>query len=439
MAIKCILAPVPQLKWGHEHAFINLSPSIFLGPLTPQIRRKMLNDAKQKNGSDSVLRVTLESEHVIAATVQATVPEHESESRMLNAALYTYVVDLALNRFVDLLRLVDDVPDCFDRSCWYTADGDPGEESTAISLGDPNWVSPPAYASGVHPGIGLAFFVHDDWKSRVPELLRIDELDGLFATFLNDPTVGQEAHTFCEKRIEEFLRIQASEELGVPPEEVTIEYDEPKPWPGRKHALPRTIRVGVPAQYVKEDQQERAEGDIKNLYMRWFVEGSMEIYRTRLRDAERKRYIDPAQSRFLRAYQAFTNSFRMDDPFRYVARATCLEALLGLGSAELTYQLASRAGWLLKPSDSDARYALCKDVRSYYNLRSKIVHGGTYKLTDLDDHGAKLLALARKLLWKIIFDDRLRKVFFEAGKQQCDEFLRRLSIGCAGLQETGPA
>jgi len=206
MPIKYILAPLPQFKWGHQHGLVNLSSSIFLAPLIPKMRRKMLNDAKRQNASKSILRVTLESDHVIVGLV----PERESGLDMFYAAIYMDVVDLALKRFVDLLRLMDDVPDCFDRSCWYMADGNPVEQSTAISLVDPEWASPPAYASGVHPGFGLAFFIHDDWKPRTPELLRIDELDGVLTTFLNDPSVLEEAQAVCEKRIEEFLRMQAS-------------------------------------------------------------------------------------------------------------------------------------------------------------------------------------------------------------------------------------
>jgi hypothetical protein len=255
---------------------------------------------------------------------------------------------------------------------------------------------------------------------------------------MNDPTVVQEANALCEKRIEEFLRMQASEELGVPPDEVTFEWTEAEAVPGRKHAL-RTVRVVVPEQYVKNGAQEIGAGDMVSLYARWFGEASVNIYGGRLRDTERKRYIDPSQSRFLRAYQAFANSFRMDDPFRYVARATCLEALLCVDSAELSHQLASRAGWLLKPSDSEARYAIYKDVKRYYGLRSKIVHGDKYRLTDLEDCGAKLLALVRGLLLKVIFDDSLHKLFFGARKNPCNEFLLKLSIGCASLQETDSA
>lgn len=430
MPAKCILAPIPQFNWENKDS-VQLSPTIRIVCLTPTMRRKMLDTAKQQKASDTVLRVTLESEHVVVAEV----PMRESKAAMFNARLYTYVVDLALKRFVDVLRLFDDVPDCFDGSCWYTAEGNPAEESTPISLVCTEWSCQPHYACSVHPGLGLLYFLHDPWKSRSKELLQIDELDDIFTSFINDPKVPQDANALCEKRIEDFLRMQVSEELGVSPDKVTFERGEPEAGPGH-HIARRTM---VPEEYVKDDAQGEYAGDMRSLYTTWFIEAALNIYLSKLSDAERKRYIDPSKSRFLRAYQAFANSFRMDNPFRYVARATCLEALLCSGSAELTYQLATRAGWLLQPCDSEARYAIFTDVKKYYDLRSRIIHGDEYKLTDLDDYGAKLLALIRGLLGKIIVDDSLHKMFFEAGKKQCNEFLMKLSIGCAGIQKTDSA
>lgn len=436
MPAECIIAPIPQFHWSHKD-FINLSPNIFITPLIPKMRRKMLNDAKRQNASESVLRVTLESDHVIVGRV----PMCESESGMLNAALYMYVVDLALKRFVDLLRLLDEVPDCFDRSCWYTADGNPAEQSTGISLGDPNWVSPPAYASGVHPGIGLAFFINDAWKSHTPELLQIDELNELFKGFMNmeDPSIFEETITRYKMRTEEFLRVQTSDELGCSPNEVEITWGETRQPPGFKHSVFQDAVIRIPEQYADKGELQIESADLTSLCVPWLFEELARIYRRKLREIERQRYVNSAKQRFLRAYQAFTNSFRMEDPFRYVARVTCLEALLGgKDSTELTHQLASRAAWLLHPSDIEAMYATYKDVKRYYSLRSKIVHGGNYTLSELDDRGTKLLALVRGLLLKVILKDKLHNLFFECEGNRCDEFLRRLSIGCADFQDIDP-
>jgi hypothetical protein len=433
MDAKFLVAPLPQFTWELKGRFIDLSPRIFIVPITPNLRRRMLNEAKLKKCSKDALKVTLEADLVISAIV----PVREEKAALINAGLYTHVADLALKRFVDLLRLVEDVPECFGRSCWYMADDNPAEESTKITLMYPEWNCSPNYTTGAHPGLGLLFFLQEPWKSHSAGLLRIDELDRIFDDFLNDPTVIQEAHKLSIKKIEAFLREQAADEMGVPPDQVKFECREPQSTPGKQQTEIPSMNGAVPQEIANDESQGVDEMDLTGLYVPWLVQGLSYLYERRLTDAERERYVNPSQSRFLRAYQAFTNSFRMEDPFRYVSRVTCLEALLAVGSGELTYQLASRVAWLMKPSDSEARTMIYRDVKNYYNLRSKIVHGDEYKPADLTDYGAQVLALVRSLFEMIILDEGLYEVFFKAGKKTCDDFLQKLSIGCELAKRPG--
>ena len=428
MQPKFILTPIPQFSWDID-GLLELSPNMFLGHLVSITRRKMLDAAKQANASDDVLMVTLESDHILVAKVQMRGSSSEN-SGVFNAALYTQVGDLALKRFVDVLRLTEDVPDCFERSCWYMADGNPVHDATSITLCDPKWSAPPGYEKAVHPGFSVLYFLHDPWKSRAPGLLQISELEEVFRSFWTDKKIVEEAHAMCRSRVQKLLRAQTAEQLGIPPEVIGFE------WAGEFGDSGYAVSVRVPEEYVKGDSESGKGGQAwSKMYAQWYIEASVELYRRNLHAAELNRYVNSSQSRFQRAFQAFTNSFRMDDPFRYVARIACLEALLATEPAELTHQLASRVSWLLHPSDANARWSAYEAMKKYYSLRCKIVHGDTYRTNDFDECRGKLLELVRSLLWKVTVDDNLHGLFCAGEKAQCNEFLKRLSMGCTDVSQ----
>ena len=66
----------------------------------------------------------------------------------------------------------------------------------------------------------------------------------------------------------------------------------------------------------------------------------------------------------------------------------CLEALFGDdNNQEITYRLSLRAALLLS-NDPTERVAISKDVKQFYNLRSKAVHGARLKLKDIQKNEA---------------------------------------------------
>jgi Apea-like HEPN len=77
----------------------------------------------------------------------------------------------------------------------------------------------------------------------------------------------------------------------------------------------------------------------------------------------------------------------------------CLEALLLQGKEELTFRLASRVANLLGPGAED-RKALFREIRSLYNVRSKVVHGEVLRPgeTDLVQQVDKLRETARRVI-----------------------------------------
>jgi hypothetical protein len=79
----------------------------------------------------------------------------------------------------------------------------------------------------------------------------------------------------------------------------------------------------------------------------------------------------------LRAFMSTYDRWPSFPQFRLVETVTALEALLGTES-EIAFRLAFRVAGLLADDDAE-RAALFKEVKAYYDLRSRLVHGGTLK------------------------------------------------------------
>ena len=88
---------------------------------------------------------------------------------------------------------------------------------------------------------------------------------------------------------------------------------------------------------------------------------------------------------------------------RIIDQLIALEALAGSGT-ELRFRLAFRISALLA-SDDDERLALFEAMKRYYDVRSKIVHGGDLRAAELSlvqDDG-ELRTVARRLVRAVIF------------------------------------
>ncbi len=87
--------------------------------------------------------------------------------------------------------------------------------------------------------------------------------------------------------------------------------------------------------------------------------------------------------------------------------ATTLEIMYGLDGPELTYKLATRAGYFLG-DDAEARETVFGNVRSFYGVRSDIVHGrkGVNKRDGAGEETWKAVEngkdLARRTLFKLL-------------------------------------
>jgi hypothetical protein len=96
----------------------------------------------------------------------------------------------------------------------------------------------------------------------------------------------------------------------------------------------------------------------------------------------------------------------------------------------VTSQLASRIAWLLYPNDAEGRMGHFALVKTVYDIRSRIVHGGAYKTDEVETWYMMLLYITRTVLIKVISEDRLFRTFFNRDSKDCEVLLKRLSLGC---------
>jgi hypothetical protein len=165
---------------------------------------------------------------------------------------------------------------------------------------------------------------------------------------------------------------------------------------------------------------------------RWFIQGLGASLADELQKRSTTLCTNPSRSRLGRGFQFFSQSFRLVEPHRFVGFATCLETLFCTRRTEVTFQLASRLSWLLEPKDYSKRRDTFKEATNLYDLRSKIVHGGNFSISETETQEEHLVDLCRRAFWTILEDDTLFDTFFSRDPRACDEYLESLNLGCPG-------
>jgi hypothetical protein len=166
--------------------------------------------------------------------------------------------------------------------------------------------------------------------------------------------------------------------------------------------------------------------DLTRYYSRFVTEGYGLALKRGLDKASDRLHKNPSKDRLGRAFQFFTQSFRLPEPFRFVGFSTCLETLLCTGRTEITFQLAGRLAWLLEPKEYEKRREVFKDAAKLYGLRSVIVHGADFSVDRIVGQEARLVHLCRRALWKLLSDHPAAASFF----RDPDAYLESLNLGC---------
>ena len=109
---------------------------------------------------------------------------------------------------------------------------------------------------------------------------------------------------------------------------------------------------------------------------------------------------------------------------------TCLEVLFSTGSAELTYKLSERVAFFLAKTPAE-RKIIFQTVKNAYSFRSKLVHGDVLEASKKIQHASEEIdKLLRRLLLKILEDEKIEKVF-QKSKDDLDDYLTNLTLGCS--------
>jgi hypothetical protein len=143
---------------------------------------------------------------------------------------------------------------------------------------------------------------------------------------------------------------------------------------------------------------------------------------------------EPVSSRW-NSSMIFVDAARIvENPGMKVAQyCTCLEALFGTGSDELTHKLAERVACFLE-DDPRSRLATFEVVKKAYRIRSKVVHGSKTAIKDglkAADSAIALDQLVRRILMRILDDPAHHRRFVEGNDSDLEPFFGRLLFGVA--------
>jgi len=394
--------------------------------LDPQMRRILINTAKEAKSSDAVI----EELHKCDTIVLAEVPYSKFWGEQLEIrALYRVVADEILCRFTDCLRLFGDAPASYIRSCWFVVSGEPGSlDLDSPILLEPCWEVPASYC------VEYEHVAKDEIAKGLPtqatpqavrgvaglwdKLSSLCQVEELVATFA-DRIKNKECLAAGLKRVEaerfRFSLNRLKDLHGFDVEELLESVSSAEELRSRVRQLGDEKGVRIPRDLVTE----------------WLVEG-MALADWQERDKLRKQqYEQPGENRLLRAFQFFSNSFRMKNPFKFLTLVTSLEALFGTDESELTFQLAARVAWFLHPGEPKDRRDVFNAVKEFYKLRSQIVHGSSYKAIKLGESEGRLLEMVQGVLLAILRDAACLARF----TVKCDTYLKALPLGDAALYE----
>ncbi len=417
-----IVAPLPQLLLPDVLSPRTLHPGFSVRTLSPELRRVLLNKAKDnpasgddKNAASSdILQLLLHSDTVFTAQVPDC-PHLRSESTAA-ALFYSQIASDVINRIFKCLLLFDWVPAPLYHYCWFILPGTPDTpDLSAPTLLDPAWSYFDTFhnldwrsADAQRVDIGLPMVGISQYWAQLSSLLQIELLHSTFT----DPAKQKGYWAAAEKRRETELEQYMKACFG---DDVTVGSPSGDDTPTR-HFVDDSKIFFAPT----------------HLALKWTLAGYSTAYRSAIDALSADLQDAPARNRLFRAFQFFTDAFRVPEPHRYVAFSICLESLLCTQHSELTFQLATRAAWLLHPFDLEARQRIYDHVRELYRLRSNIVHGAHYRVSELDASEAQLVQLLRTLFQMLLARENLWGMFTHKDQKRSDAYLDSLNLGGPG-------
>jgi len=412
-----ILTPVPQLRLkqipGPPRKF-PLTPiggSFSFSPKFPWLYRTMVNLAKEKECSDDVIFLLQEAESIFWAEIPSPMPY---KSPLLSTVIYSSIADVILHRLFDCMLLFGYVPKPFPRYLWFFASASTkGIDSKSLNFLDLDWNYydfETRYAEAVQAD-WMLHGLQKMWNKLSP-VLTIESLNGTFTNKKKQDVYLKAGNANILRKMEELVKARYGPDAHFVEPDITDVINE-------SHEEQET-NLGVAILPIRPSRRQTTE---------WFIEGWQRAYFKEIDKIDSKQYKEVSGSRFHRAFQIFTAACRLQNPHRFVALMTCLEALFCTTSRELTFQLASRAAWFLKPTDLSKRRQMFEFVKDLYEIRSKIVHGQKYSMSKVESSVSKLADLVREVFHKILLDNIIYKVIFASDQKGWNRYLESLSLG----------
>ncbi len=399
-----ILRPLPELKLPSKSPKYNFSRGLSIVPLTPQVRRGILNAAEERGSDEKILGLILQTDAIFWAEIPRPWPI--KDQYFISATYYTTVADAILNRIFDCLLLFADFETPLLSPIWFVAAGsvDRVDTKTVELLPGEIW---DWRINDMRPQEAtFALLNVKKYWGKLSNLCQIEQLIGTFTDAKKQKGYFAAGNKNAKRKVDELIKAKYGQEAVIDWDDTTTV----EPVNGRKPTTTITPKM----------------------YSRFFFDGYHAAYRREIDKLGRKRYEKPSGRRFIRAFQFFLSAF---GPFkvaihhRFVTLVTCLEALFCTGVSEIAFQLASRIAWFLSPDDVHKRTEIFEKVKSLYDLRSRIVHGEKYSVNKIEESQQDIVDLARRVLLKILSDQQAYTVFFDKDQNRIKSYLQGLNLG----------
>jgi hypothetical protein len=407
-----ILTPLPQIKLRDDLPDHNLGDDLSIRPLKPQLRRCLLNIAKEQKCSDDCLLLLSESELVFCAQIPTR--KTKADSSTLVAAVYSTIAEEILKRIFRCLLLFEWVPEPLLIHCWFYAAGVADDINTStLKMIDPKWeyidlLTNIDWRSGnVEPeDITLELTLLLKYWDKLSEFCQIDLLKSIFTDKKKEKGIFTSANQYVKQKVEELMKAKYGPDASIVDNESNANAEKKS----NGNDLPKT--------------------KISNtMWSNWFFPAFSRAYSNEVDKLSQELNKRVFNKRFDRAFQFFTDAFRVTEPHRFISFVTCLESLFCTSRAEITFQIASRVAWFLSPGDCEERSRIFTKVKSLYGVRSEIVHGIKYNPDKIEKSEVELITLLRRAFRRVLSDDSIYSIFRGKEQEVCNKYLEELSLG----------
>jgi hypothetical protein len=398
-----VFAPISQLKINecvNEDSMTALfEHGLLFTKMEPKLRRVLIEESKVEEASNRVIELLLESELIFWASLPQPLPpsliEFSVDETKITAALFSLVAGAILKRIYNCLMIFDLHKHGPIRECWFCASGSPGQiKYESIKVLDTQW------EANFLPCIGPEFCDADKsikavgimWNRLLP-FINIEKYMGLFQEEVKWKGYLDAAEKYAKCKADEFAHIRSDES-------------------------------GKSIEPILEGQ----------IYDDWLSEGAINAFGKAVMKLNFDLENESRGRRLIRAMQFLSNSVILPHPHRFIAVITCFECLFSKEPSEVTHQLATRTSWFLYPDDSEKRYETYNDVITLYKIRSNIVHGRTYDISNAIDDILRSEFLIRSIILKILSNDEILKMIFDKNPVKYDKYLAYLSLGKTNIE-----